>query len=66
MGPGGQWFDFACAAKIPSDDPRVTAGPEIEWEYGSGEKAEYDIFPLCEKSEDISTPEAPSTLETEL
>ena len=46
MGPNGKWFDFACAHKVPQNEPRVTAGPEIDW-HGTDEKVEYSVWPLC-------------------
>ena len=46
MGPNGKWFDFACAPKVPQEEPRVTAGPEIDW-HDTNEKVEYSVWPLC-------------------
>eukprot|EP00164_Ancoracysta_twista_P019621 GFYU01034608.1.p1 GENE.GFYU01034608.1~~GFYU01034608.1.p1 ORF type:complete len:505 (+),score=148.19 GFYU01034608.1:126-1640(+) len=48
VGAHGKWFDFACQAKTPSDDGKVTAGPEITWDDGS--RRMYRIYPLCEVS----------------
>eukprot|EP00946_MAST-07B_sp_MAST-7B-sp1_P001925 g1925.t1 len=50
MGPGGNWFDFACHPKTPSPTDGITAGPEIDWTTGAGQardKTEYNVWPLC-------------------
>ena len=45
VGPAGNWFDFACQAKIANgDEDKVTPGPEITWD---GSRAMYNIHPLC-------------------
>mmetsp|Transcript_18251 Transcript_18251/g.37956 ORF Transcript_18251/g.37956 Transcript_18251/m.37956 type:complete len:484 (-) Transcript_18251:15-1466(-) len=42
IGPGGRWFDFACAPKFA--EGTTTPGPEITWD---GKRAMYNIHPLC-------------------
>lgn len=45
IGPGGQWFDFACAPKTSPDD---TPGPEITWT--TGKRRMYNVYPMCQLS----------------